>query len=410
MDKTISRSEIAWLRALVFTIYGTSVLVYSYFPLFYAELGFSNSQIGLLYALGPMISLVANLFWSVASDKYRTIKKIMLILLIGQIIMTFILSVSTTFSVIIVIITIFYFFYYPVFPLSDTIGINAAKNHGKSFISIRVFGSIGFAASAIAIGYVLSAIGSEQIMKVSIAIAAVCFILTIFIKDQNTPVAKMNLSGIVPVLRQKELLWFFACVFFLALGTRMNDAFLTISLNELGASEDLIGWAMLASAGSEIPVFLYLSFKGEKYKELPLLVLASLIFAVRFFLMSTTTSPEGIVMVQLMHGITFGIFYVTAIRMLTRLIPDQFRATGMALFTIVWSSLSGLISGTFGGIVFEHLGRDQFYLIAMVTSIIACLGFASRYLYRGPKAPPAAAETYIAPESADSARNRDEAL
>ncbi|MNN47464.1 putative 3-phenylpropionic acid transporter [compost metagenome] len=190
----------------------------------------------------------------------------------------------------------------------------------------------------------------------------------------------------------------------------MNDAFLTISLNELGASEDLIGWAMLASAGSEIPVFLYLSFKGEKYKELPLLVLASLIFAVRFFLMSTTTSPEGIVMVQLMHGITFGIFYVTAIRMLTRLIPDQFRATGMALFTIVWSSLSGLISGTFGGIVFEHLGRDQFYLIAMVTSIIACLGFASRYLYRGPKAPPAAAETYIAPESADSARNRDEAL
>ncbi|MNO87717.1 putative nucleoside transporter YegT [compost metagenome] len=383
MERTPARSELYWLRALSFTIYGTSVLVYSYFPLFYAGIGFNSSQIGLLYALGPMISLIANLLWSIASDKYRTIKKIMVILLIGQIVMTVVLSASTTFSVIILIITIFYFFYYPVFPLSDTIAIHAAKNHGKSFISIRVFGSIGFAVFAIIIGYVLSIIGSSEIMKVSIAIASVCLILTLFIKDQSSPVAKMNLSGIVPIFRQKELLWFFACVFFLALGTRMNDAFLTISLNELGASEDLIGWAMLASAGSEIPIFLYLSFKGEKYKELPLLIIASLFFVLRFFLMSIVDSPFGIVMIQMLHGFTFGIFYVTAIRMLTRLIPDQFRATGMALFTIVWSSLSGLISGTFGGMLFQHLGRQNFYLIAMVTAIAACIGFASRYLYRG---------------------------
>ncbi|MNN55924.1 Major Facilitator Superfamily protein [compost metagenome] len=87
----------------------------------------------------------------------------------------------------------------------------------------------------------------------------------------------------------------------------------------------------------------------------------------------------------MLHGFTFGIFYVTSIRMLTRLIPDQFRATGMALFTIVWSSLSGLISGTFGGMLFQHLGRQNFYLIAMLTAIAACIGFGSRYLYRGPK-------------------------
>lgn len=413
MKKTPTRSELYWLRAFAFTIYGTSVLIFSYFPLFYAEIGFTKSQIGLLFALGPMISLIANLIWSIASDKYRTIKKIMIILLIGQIAMIFILSSTTTFSVIVLVITLFYFFYYPVFPLSDTIAINAAKNHGKSFISIRVFGSIGFAILSIVIGYVLSLIGSAEIMKVSIAITSVCLILTLFIKDQSTPVAKMNLSGIVPIFRQKELLWFFACVFLLALGTRMNDAFLTISLSELGASKGLIGWAMLASSGSEIPVFLYLSFRGDKYKELPLLVIASLIFALRFFLMSGVDSAVGIVMIQLLHGFTFGIFYVTAIRMLTRLIPDQFRATGMALFTIVWSSLSGLISGTFGGLLFEHFGRQSFYLIAMITAIAACIGFASRYLYRGPKPAVPVASAYISPSpnhANTSSTNHDEPM
>ncbi|GJM78464.1 hypothetical protein HMSSN139_09600 [Paenibacillus sp. HMSSN-139] len=143
--KTTARPDIGWLRAFTFTIYGTSVLVSSYFPLFYAQLGFSTSQIGLLYALGPMISLVSNLLWSLASDRYQTIKKILLILLVGQIALTFILSASTTFSIIMAVITVFYFFFYPVFPLSDTIVISTAKQHGIHFISIRLFGSFGYA-------------------------------------------------------------------------------------------------------------------------------------------------------------------------------------------------------------------------------------------------------------------------
>ncbi|MNC58087.1 Major Facilitator Superfamily protein [compost metagenome] len=129
--------------------------------------------------------------------------------------------------------------------------------------------------------------------------------------------------------------------------------------------------------------------------------------------MSVVGSPLGIVMIQMLHGFTFGIFYVTAIRMLTRLIPDQFRATGMALFTIVWSSLSGLISGTFGGMLFQYFGRQHFYLIAMVTAIAACIGFASRYLYRGPKPAVPGASTYITPSpnhASTSSTNHDETM
>ncbi|WP_410769680.1 MFS transporter [Fontibacillus sp. BL9] len=380
-----ARPELPWLRAFTFTIFGTSVLVSSYFPLFYAGLGFSSSQIGLLYALGPMISLVANLLWSVASDKYRTIKKIMLILLIGQMIMSAVLSVSTQFSVIILVITIFYFFFYPVFPLSDTIAINAAKRHNKNFITVRIFGSIGYAFFALFIGYILSMIGSSRTMWVTIGIAAIALVITLFIKDQDSPVAKMDMSGIWGILKQKELLWFFCCVFCLAIAVRMNDAFLTVTLNDLGASENIIGWAQLASSMSEIPIFLLLSLYGEKIKELPLLVFASLMFATRFLLVGIADSAGTIVAIQLLHSVSFGVFYVTSIRMLTRLIPDHYRATGMALYTIVWSSASGLLSGTFGGVVFEQFGRHNFYLVAMSFALVACLGFASRYFYPGPR-------------------------
>ncbi|GIP53147.1 hypothetical protein J42TS3_21820 [Paenibacillus vini] len=309
----------------------------------------------------------------------------MLILLIGQIIMSAVLSVSTKFSVIVLVITIFYFFFYPVFPLSDTIAINAAKRHNKNFITVRIFGSIGYAFFALFIGYVLSVIGSSQTMWVAIGIAAIALAITLFIKDQDSPVAKMDMSGIWGILKQKELLWFFGCVFSLAIAVRMNDAFLTVTLNNLGASENIIGWSQLASSMSEIPIFLLLSLYGEKIKELPLLVFASLMFATRFLLVGIADSAGMIVAIQLLHSVSFGVFYVTSIRMLTRLIPDHYRATGMALYTIVWSSASGLLSGTFGGVIFEEFGRHNFYIVAMSFALFASLGFASRYFYRGPR-------------------------
>lgn len=48
-------SDQNWLRSFLFTIYGTSVLVVSYFPLFYTHLGFSSSQIGYLYSLSTYL-------------------------------------------------------------------------------------------------------------------------------------------------------------------------------------------------------------------------------------------------------------------------------------------------------------------------------------------------------------------
>lgn len=381
------RPELTWLRIYTFTIFGTSVLVASYFPLYYAQLGFSNTQIGLLYALGPMISIFSNMLWSLTSDRYRTVKKILMLLLLGQIMMTVFLSMSSNFSMIMFCITIFYFFFYPVFPLTDTLAISTAKQYNKNFITVRIFGSIGYATFAIVIGYVLTLIGSKWTLAVSILIALASLIFSMFVKDRVSTVAKVNLSGIWSILKQKELIWFFGCVFCLAIGLRMNDAFLTISLHDLGATENLIGWSMLASALAEVPIFILLNIYGDRFKELPLLIFASLMFALRFLLMGLTNTPYGIIGVQMMHGVSFGVFYVTAIRMLTRMIPDSYRATGLALFTVMWSSISGLLSGTFGGMVFEHFGRSNFYLVAMAFSILACCGFASRYLFREPGSP-----------------------
>ncbi|MEK3714238.1 MFS transporter [Paenibacillus sp. FSL R7-0333] len=385
-------SDQNWLRSFMFTLYGTSVLVVSYFPLFYAHLGFSSPQMGLLYSVGPLISILSNLFWSMMSDRLGTVRKIMALLLGGQLITAIILARATDFSSVMLILSFFYFFYYPVFPLADTMAIKIAQRHGRNFIAIRVFGSLGYSFFALTIGYVLRTLGPQYSVAICIVIVVTALLITIGLKDvKRTEAAPLSIdkestdlplkgAGLREILLQKEVLWFFSSVFLLAIGYRMNEAFLTISLKGMNAGDEVVGWALLASALSEIPIFFLLSRYGDKFKELPLLAFASLMFTLRFLFMSLAQEPGTVVAIQAMHSISFGIYYVTAVRYITRIIPDHLRATGMALFTVVWSSGAGLLSGTFGGLIYQDAGRIVFYLVATGFSVLAFIGFLSKHL------------------------------
>lgn len=319
----------------------------------------------------------------------------MFILLAGQLVTGLLLARAAEFSSVMLILSFFYFFYYPVFPLADTMAIKVAERHGRNFITIRVFGSLGYSFFALTVGYALRALGSTWSLTLCIIIIIAALLITLGLKDVKRPAviettnqdkdtaeADNSKNGLKDILLQKEVLWFFGCVFVLALGHRMNEAFLTISLKQLGAGEEIIGWALLASALSEIPVLFILSRYGDKFKELPLLALGSLMYALRFLLMSLADHPGSMIAIQAMHSISFGVFYVTSVRYITRIIPDRLRATGLAIFTVVWSSASGLLSGTFGGIIYQEAGRYIFYIVATGFSLLAFAGFLGQHLLK----------------------------
>ena len=47
----------------------------------------------------------------------------------------------------------------------------------------------------------------------------------------------------------------------------------------------------------------------------------------------------------------------------------------MAAYTIVWSSIAGLLSGTLGGPIMESYGKDTIYLIGFGFAALAGIGF-----------------------------------
>ncbi|GIQ63053.1 hypothetical protein PACILC2_16210 [Paenibacillus cisolokensis] len=102
--------ETFMLRSFSFFSYTTTAVVVSYFPLYFLDRGFTEQQIGIIYSTGPFISIFANLLTGMISDKYRTIKKLLMLLLLGQLAMIALLFPLDQFALICAAMIGFYFF------------------------------------------------------------------------------------------------------------------------------------------------------------------------------------------------------------------------------------------------------------------------------------------------------------
>ncbi|MBJ6359832.1 MFS transporter [Paenibacillus sp. GCM10012307] len=373
--------EVARMRTFSFAFYTTTAVVISYFPLYFQDRGYSEQQIGILYSIGPALAIFANLLAGMASDRFRTIRKIMMILLAGQLAMLSLLFTSADFIAVCFIMAGFYFFQTPLNPLNDSLILLSVKHTGRKYPSIRIFGSIGFAVAALVIGQFLKSSGSGATMVAGIVTIIISLGLSFTLKDyQQTSAPKVQYSGFLKLVSKPDVIIFFLLLLLLSIAHRMNDGFLAVAMRQMGADESLVGMAWMVSAVSEIPVLFLLGKYGHKFKDLPLLAFAGLGYALRFWLLSRVEAPEWAVLIQALHSISFGVFFSTALRYMTHLIPDEFRASGQALFAVIWTGIAGLLSGLIGGYVLEVFGRGTFFEAAAWLALLGAAGFLIKHI------------------------------
>ncbi|SFE97906.1 MFS transporter, PPP family, 3-phenylpropionic acid transporter [Paenibacillus catalpae] len=377
---TVKRDTLS-LRAFSFSMYSTQALLISYIPLYFMDQGFSAHQIGIIYSTGPFISIFANLLLGMASDRFQTIKKLLTILLFGQLAMISLLFPVQHFAIICLVMTAFYFFQTPMNPLSDSLLLLASERIKTPYALIRIFGSLGFAVSAYLFGFILKEYGSDWTLPLGLCTISVTIVLSFFLKDYRGSTRKIEFSGFFKLLRKPEILYFFFIILLVSISHRMNESFLAVALRQMGASDSQVGLAWLFSAISEIPVLFLMGKYGHKFKELPLLVFACLMYMVRFWLASVLDDPRLVLSTQLMHSVSFGIYFSTALRYLSQLIPDEYRSSGQAVYAVVWSGLAGLISGTLGGYFFEHFGRSSFYQMGAALALLSAVLFLCKHLF-----------------------------
>ncbi len=100
--------------------------------------------------------------------------------------------------------------------------------------------------------------------------------------------------------------------------------------------------------------------------------------AVRWALLSRATQPLAVAGLQSLHGLTFGLFWGSAMRALADVVPAPLRATGQAVFTGVVFGGANAVGYALSGVGYDRLGgAAPLFAFAAVVELVAVLALAA---------------------------------
>jgi PPP family 3-phenylpropionic acid transporter len=349
------------LMAYLFFAYSSLSIMNNYIPIFYREEGLSGTQIGILTATGPLASMMSQPLWGYLSDKYKSIKRMVLITLAGVLVMCGVFRVMDSFHGYLTMMFLLFIFLSSSTALGDSLSQKTAARYGLSFGRIRMWGSLGFASGSLAAGYILTAVGVDKIFVLMIFTALISLSLAVFLKDVPASNKLVTIFHALKMVSQPNLLFFLLCCVFIATSHRTNDQYIGIYIVELGGETSFIGWGWFIALVTEAIVFATSAFWFHKFHPLTVVIASGVIYTVRWFVLSSVTNPEWVLPLQILHGFTYSLYYMAALQYVTRIVPEQLQATGQLLLITVTFGLCGIIGSLLGGWMIEAYSLSVLY-------------------------------------------------
>lgn len=350
------------LRSFNFLYFALLAMFVSFLPVYLDAQGLPATKIGLIIGTGGFIAIFSQPLWGMISDRTKTIKKVMLLLLGCSTIVGYLLYASSSFVVLLLFTMLMYFFLMPLDPLTESLNFQTAEANGVSYGSIRTFGAVGYAVMSLAVGYTTQFFGINSLAFLFAGIGIISILICLPLPDAPVTGKPISLKTLRNFLSNKETIWFMLLIFIVAVPQRINDTFLGVYIRKLGGTPDMVGLAWFLAAGSEILVFALSFWWLRKGKELAIISFAAVFYFIRFFLSAWVTDPHILVFLQLLQTFTFPIFYSAAIQYLYRIVPEEWRATGQTVLAILFFGVSGIVASYLGGWFYESFGGKQLYL------------------------------------------------
>lgn len=381
----MNKHAVLYLSIFLFFFHSSVTIMSNFLPLYFQEHGLTATKIGWLMAIGPFAALFSQPFWGYMSDKYKTVKRMVLICLIGMTISSAVLFQMNSFLMLILLCGIFYSFMSPIGALGDSLAQKTSSVSGTAFGRIRMWGSVGFAATSLIGGALLSRIGLDYLLYLFLLYALITLLVIRKVSDINVSAKPIYLNDAIKVICQPRFLLFLFFIMFVTITHRTNDSFVGLYIKELGGSESLIGLAWFVAVMAEATVFLLSPYWMRFFNEMTYLVIAAGLYGGRWLLFSLAEMPFHVILLQSLHGITFGVFYLCAFQFVTKLIPEEFRATGQLVFISAFFGLSGIIGSLGGGFILDLAGGAALYKVLGYCALAGCISLAVYKMYSNKK-------------------------
>lgn len=386
------RFRLGTMMFLQYAIWGAWAPVLSEYLM--NTLNFSGIQVGVVYSLLPLATIIAPFIGGQIADRYFAGEKFVGFLqLIGGALLVGI-STVTDYSLMAWLMLFYCILYAPTLALTNSIAFIHLKNSEKEFGEVRVWGTIGW----IAAGYVLffwrlvskSADALEYQGDTLLLAGIFSLIMGLFaFRLPHTPPQKEGARPwafleAIKMMREKNFLVFIIISFVVATELMfyyvLTGPFLTSA--QIGISSTYLPWVMTIAQVAEIFVMAFLlpAFI-TRIGIRKVLAIGVLAWPVRYIIFALG-KPAWLVVASLsLHGFCFVFFFAAAFIYVDMVAPRDIRHSAQSLITLVTYGIGNYIGSLFAGKVqdyFTTAGKTNWtgvFIVPCVLTVLCALAF-----------------------------------
>ncbi|MBW2296570.1 MAG: MFS transporter [Deltaproteobacteria bacterium] len=372
VDDNQARKIIAIQYALYF---GSLGIFLPYFNLYCYHLGFNGVQIGILSSLRSVVLVLFALIWGAIADRFQIRRTLYILCNLASTLIWGLYFFSDVFWELLLITACYGVFYAPIIAFLEAFSMDLLGKEKRGYGRIRAWGSTSFIATVTVVGWVLGWL-PIQVILVFIFIGGVLQTLVgMKIPPISTKSKALFSSGMKAFINQRTLVFLF-CAFLMLASHGAYYGFFSIYLESLGFGSGFIGFAWALASIAEIlvminskKIFQYLSFERA-------LTISFIVASLRWVLLGSFYSWYAILMFQILHAGTYGMFHVASILYMDRLSPAGAKTLGQSMNNAMTYGL-GLMTGFFfSGIIYENSGAVLSFQVSALTALCAGIVFA----------------------------------
>lgn len=350
------------LRLLYLLYYANVGTHLPYFAVYLRGLGFDGDAIGTVQMLPSLLSPLVALAWAGFADRRGAPTAALRVAALAAAAAALLLPFARTPLAVGAVLVAMAVGDRALVPLLDANTLEWSRARpALAYARVRLFGSIGFSALALAAGAALALRGDrpgDPLVPVVVALCLAGFAavaLTLPAAPAHAG-ARPGPRELLALLRHPALAVLLGVCAVHWMACAPYHLFFGVLVRDRGLPSAVAGLGMTAGVAAEILALLAFPRLERRFSVRTLLVLAFLGSAVRWLLTAGATSAEALVALQLLHGLTFGLFWGTAMHALAGLVPPAMRATGQALFSAVVFGIGNSMGYRLSGAAYDWHG------------------------------------------------------
>lgn len=357
---------------------------------YFAEIGLTESQIGILTSGPAIISMCFMPMWGAIFDRAR-VKKYVLVLVIilaGALLMGVdaltdftkvdaatgrIAGEATRFLPLFGLLTLFAIFNQPVIPNSTSIAIEYARSVDKTFGPIRMMGTMGYQLGVLLVGMICAVSLRRLYTYQGIAMIFAGFIALTLPNVQGHQYGGKKISPLA-TLKDKRIRVLLAMIFVASWSTMFYQALFGAFLDSMGISNRISSMITWVSVVLEIPMLFFSSKLLRLRGVWGWMRIGFLVNGIRwigFFAASRLGSWPLLLLAQIPAVTATACLEFFPQLYVGEIIAPELSSSAQSMINITIFGLGRVVGGLLGGFISQAIGLDTMYLALGMILLIA---------------------------------------